>query len=798
MLVPVKWLREYVDIENISVKELEEKLIMTGSNTEGTFRIVEDVEKIVVGKILSERGHENADKLRVLMIEVGGEEPVQIVTGATNCVAGDFVPVALHGALIAGGVKIKKGKLRGELSQGMLCSLAELGVNKKLVPKAFDEGVLILEDDSTPGQPIVEALGIDDIVVEFEITSNRPDCLSMLGIARETAASFNLAMNVNKPEIKKEHGDVNTLASIEIEAKDLCEQYTARVIENVKVEMSPMWMQVRLMQAGMRPINAIVDITNYVMLEYGQPIHAFDLDTLADHKIVVRRALKDEKMTTLDDQERKLTEDMLMIADGNGPVAIAGVMGGKETEVSDSTKRLLIEVAAFDKDSIRSTSKKLGLRSEASGRFEKGVSAQFINEVADRVCELVETLGYGDVVKGSINAMGDSRELARVPFNVARISQLIGVELSKETVVEILERLSLTVKEEEGQLVCYPPAFRFDIQKEIDLVEEVARIYGYDRIPTNIPQSGEWGAKTNGQMIEDLTREELLANGINEITTYSFGGPNDLARIGVPADSMLNKQIILTNPLGEEYSAMRTSLLPNLMAVLERNDNRNNDEVRIFEIGNLFFPREMPVTSLPIEKKQLALGMYGKAVDFFSIKGVVENLLNRLGVKDFYFQAEKVNPTFHPGRCANIHWGNHILGTIGEVHPVVSEEFGFKQRTYIADLDFNILLQLTRLDKKYQAIPRYPAMERDLALLVKEEVTNREIELVVKEAAGQYFESIALFDVYRGKQIEDGFKSLAYSLVFRSADKTLVDEDVVKETEKILKALEEKIGAELR
>ena len=796
MRVPVQWIRDYVDFSEIDDRKLIDKLVLTGSNNEGSFKICEGIENIVVGKITQITAHPNAEKLCICQVDVG-DEVIQIVTGATNVFEGAFIPVALHGAVIANNIKIKKGKLRGEASNGMLCSLEEMGFESSSIPKEFDDGILILDKEYPLGMDILEALDLNETVIEFEITPNRPDCLSMIGMAREISASFDL--NTKLPELYQEAGisEINKLASVEIKAEDLCTRYVAKAIKNIKIEASPQWMQLRLMQAGMRPINNIVDITNYVMLEYGQPIHAFDLNSLTNGKIIVRRAEDGEVFETLDGKERKLDSEMLVIADETRSVGIAGVMGGANTEINPQTSMVLIEVASFDKSSIRKTSKTLGLRTEASARFEKGVSNVLPLEVVNRVCYLVEHLGAGEIVPGVIDVYPNGSKTVRIPYTVQGINRVIGTQLSETQIVECLNKLEIVTETQNG-LVAVIPHFRLDLQKEIDLVEEVSRIYGYDKIGMTLPKLDVWGAKTNAQLIKDDVKFELLSNGVDEILSYSFVSKRDLDRINLPGESLLRNQVALINPLGEEFSVMRTTLIPNVLEVLARNSNRKNKTVRIFEIGSIFIPREIPVTQLPIEKESLTIGVIGEHEDFFSIKGIVENVLGCLGIEGFYFDKEQNHPTFHKGRCANILWNGHVLGILGEVHPNVVENFDLNERAYIADLDYNILLQIVRQDKKYKAIPKYPAIERDIAVLVKDEITSMQIENVVRSTAGGLLESVKMFDMYKGKQITEGFKSVAYELVFRASDRTLVDEEVNKIFSKVLKALECEIGAQLR
>ena len=796
MRVPIEWIKDYVDLGSIDERKLIDKLVLTGSNNEGSYHTCEGIENIVVGKILNIASHPNAEKLCICQIDVGSEV-LQIVTGATNISEGDYIPVAIHGAVIAKDIKIKRGKLRGEESNGMLCSLEEMGFEKSSIPKEFDDGILILDGAYPLGMDIIECLKLNASVIEFEITPNRPDCLSMIGMAREIVASFDLSLKLPETYVEEAPSEIEKYASVEVLDTDLCPRYVAKVIKDIKVEPSPLWMQLRLMQAGMRPINNIVDITNYVMLEYGQPIHAFDLNALSKGRIVVRRAHEDEVIETLDDKSRTLDTEMLVITDGAHAVAIAGVMGGANTEISQNTQNVLIEVASFDKANIRKTSKVLGLRTEASSRFEKGVSAALPMEVADRVCYLIELLNAGTVVPGVIDSNPQGPKPVRIPFEVAAINRVIGSNLSKDEMIALLAKLEIETIEEEG-CIALIPHFRLDLHKQIDLVEEVARLYGYEKIGMTLPKLDVWGAKTNAQLIKDRVKFELLTNGVDEILSYSFVSKKDLDRIHLAESSLLRNQVALINPLGEEFSVMRTTLVPNILEVLARNSNRKNKMVRIFEIGSVFIPKEVPVVQLPIEKENLTIGLIGEHEDFFTLKGIVENVLTGLGIEDFIFEKELNHPTYHKGRCANILWKGHVLGILGEVHPLVAENFDLAERAYLADLDYNILIQLAKEDKKYVAVPKYPAIERDIAVLVKDDITSHQIESVVKETAGSLLESVKMFDIYKGKQIEEGYKSVAYALVFRADERTLVDDEVNKIFNKVLKALEDDLGAQLR
>ncbi|MBN2797141.1 MAG: phenylalanine--tRNA ligase subunit beta [Clostridia bacterium] len=798
MLIPVKWLSEYVNISDIDVKTLEDRLIMSGSNTETVHETLKNVENIVVGKILKIEQHPDADKLKVLAVDLG-DEVVQIVTGATNVLENVYLPVCKVNSVLADGTKIKKGKLRGVESYGMLCSYQELGFETSVIPKAFVDGVWLLDQAYPLGTPIGEIENLKDHVIEFEITPNRPDCLSIIGMAREAAATFDLPLNYPSEIIENTHGNVHDYVKIKIENPELCPRYAGRVVTDVKIGPSPLWMQLKLIKAGMRPTNNIVDITNYVLLEYGQPIHAFDLDTLKHKEIVIRAAKEGEKITTLDDQERELEAGMLLITDQNEPIALAGVMGGANTEVSSTTQNILIEVANFDKKSIRKTSRTLQLRSEASSRYEKGVSQNLVLSAMSRVCHLIEATGAGKIVEGVIDVEPVKRTIEAVEVRTKRINGLLGLNLTAEQMANYLRRLEIEVEIKEDVLVCTPPHQRLDLLKEVDFAEEIARLYGYDVIPSTLFRGNEWGALTNGQTMIKETRELLVACGLNEVTTYSFVSPKTHEQINLSEHSILRNAVQLMNPLGEEYSIMRTTLLPNLLEVLARNYKRSVKAAQAFEVGNVFFPKQQPIVELPIEKKMLVLGMYGENQDFYTLKGVLEKLFETFGVRNYKYEPETTHATYHPGRCANVILGdNHVLATLGEVHPQVLSNYDVDVPIMVCELDMNMLMQITNTYKKFDGIPKYPASTRDLAVLVKDEITNQMVIDIIKAKGGKFLESAEIFDVYKGEQIEKGYKSMAYALSFRAPDRTLVDEDVNKAMEKILKQLEDELGAELR
>jgi len=795
MKAPLSWLKDFVDIE-VESKELADAMTMSGSKVEGIEVQGEEISKVVVGKIVSLEKHPNADRLQVSKVDVGSEV-LQVVTGATNIKVGDYIPVALHGATLPGGVKITKGKLRGVESNGMMCSIQELNLTKDDYPEAAEDGIFILEEGLPLGKDIKEVLGLNETVLDFEITSNRPDCLSILGLAREAAAT--LKSRFKKPEIKvKEEGDeAHKYASVEIQAPDLCPRYAARIVKDVKIMPSPKWMRDRLKAAGVRPINNIVDITNYVMLELGQPMHAFDLEYLEDRKIVVRRAFEGEVITTLDDQERKLDPSMLMIADGKKAVAVAGVMGGANSEITENTKTILFESANFDGISVRLTAKKLGMRTEASSRFEKGLDVENVITAVNRAAQLVEELGAGTVCKGIIDCYPGKQEQRSVAFSPERINALLGTSVSKDEMVEIFTRLELEVDEE--NMVVKVPSFRPDIEREADLAEEVARFYGYNNIKATLLEGKATtvGRKTYKQRIEDIVVNTMLSCGLYETYTYSFTSPKVFDMIRLPMDSKLRKAVVISNPLGEDYSIMRTTTIPDMLRCLSTNYNRRVEEARLFELSYVYLPVDDQVTQLPEEKQTLTIGMYGE-LDFFDLKGVIEELMAALGIDKCEFVPEKNNPSFHPGRTANLEIKGKVIGTIGQIHPEAAKKFECPEETYVGIVDFMSLVKYSSLTSEYKQLPRYPAVTRDIAMLVKDEIMVKQIEDIIKQSSGKILEEIKLFDVYKGKQVPEGMKSVAYSITFRAEDRTLTDDDVNKAMERILDGLKNNLGAQLR
>lgn len=808
MLVPIEWLKDYTDI-NADTEEFCDRMIMSGSNLETCEHFCEEMENVVVGKIEKIEKHPDADKLVVCMLNVGQGEPVQIVTGAPNVFEGAYVPVALHKSRIPGplhgkakekgGTRITKGKLRGVESFGMLCSAGELGFDDKVVPVAHKDGIWILEKEYLPGQDFAEALGLKQPVVDFEITPNRPDCLSMMGMAREAAATFGTPLRYPDTDcVSETDRKAQDFIQVEIKEPDLCRRYAARIVTDVKIGQSPWWLQKRLMYAGMRPINNIVDITNFVMLEFGQPIHAFDIRQIADQKIVVECAQEGESFTTLDNNRRTLTKDMLLIKDGKRGVAIAGVMGGLNSEIEQDTTTILIESANFNGDSVRKTSKTLGLRTEASSRFEKGIDPNLCQVAADRVCRLIEILGCGKVASGTVDVYPKEIKASAVDVRVDRINQVLGIHLDAQDMIDIFKRLEMKVEGTGPVLKVTPPTVRQDMLEEVDFIEEVARMYGYDRLPVTLPKGNRESGKSRERTLVDLGRNALCAMGLNEVQTYSFVSPKGVDNIRIGEDSWERDFVKILNPLGEENSVMRTILTPNMLEVLGRNCSRNIDRVMAFEIGSTFTTNFIRPEDLPEEETGLAIGLYGKDMDFFVLKGIVTELLKNLGVKEVSFVSESDYGVYHPGRCARIATGDEELGIMGEIYPDVADKYGISTRAYCCELFFDTVIRHANIEKVYEPLPKYPATSRDIALLVDEAVQVGEIEAIIKEQGGSILENVQLFDVYRGKQVAEGKKSAAFALTYRDKQKTLTDEEVAKVHDKVLDALKEKLNAVLR
>lgn len=794
MLVPLKWLRDYVDIDR-ETQEFADMMTMTGSKVEKVEFFGKETNGVEVCKILEIEQHPDADRLKVTKVEVADGQILQIVTNATNINVGDYVPVARIGAVLPGDFKIKKGKLRGVLSEGMFCGAEELTIPSQYVEEHKKDGIYILDhqDSFELGMDVREALGINDALIEFEITSNRPDCRSIIGIAREAAVT--LGKELKYPQITVNGSDEEMKFEIDVQT-ELCKRYCGKVIKDVKVGPSPYWMQRRLIEAGMRPINNIVDITNYVMLELGQPLHAFDLEDIKYDKMIVKLAQEGEKFTTLDGVQRTLISDMLVIGNQDKTLDLAGIMGGENSEVKDNTTSIFLEGASFAKENIRATSKKLGLRTEASSRFEKGIDVNLTEAAVNRACQLIEELGCGTVLNGMLDYYPKKEEVQKITANPERINKLLGVNVPMDQFINILERLEFKCNLiSSDKLELEVPSFRLDICEDADILEEVARIYGYENIPSaTLEGNATAGVKTNKQKFMDNVKSNSIAVGLNEILTYSFVSPRGVDKLNLAEDDERREFVKIINPLGEETSVMRTTLIPNMLDVISTNLSHKVEEVYAFECGNTFRPQE----GLPVETKKLSIGMYGKEVDFFSIKGAVETILTNVGFDGYEVEPETKNLTFHPGRCAKLVYNNICIGTFGELHPDVLENYDLNQRVYVAEIDIDLVFENLNNSKVYNPLPKYPATTRDIALLVKDEVFVKQIEDIIKANGSDILESYQLFDVYKGAQIEEGHKSIAYSITYRSKDKTLTDEDVAKVHDKIVSELSEKLNANLR
>ena len=819
MLVPILWLRDYTDMK-LPTEDFCEKMIMSGSNLEEVISFGKGISGILAGKILKLEKHPGADKLQICTVDVGQASPVQIVTGAANVFEGAIVPVAVDGSHLPGplhgqpktegGVTINKGSLRGVESFGMLCSASELGFDDKVIPTVHRDGIWILEPDTPVGKDILEALGLDSESVDFEITPNRPDCLSILGMARETAATLGTKISYPDTKCLNEEGKASDFIDVEIKAPDLCPRYTARVVKDVKIGPSPWWLQQRLMFAGMRPINNIVDITNFVMLEYGQPLHAFDIRQVEGSSIVVDRAVEGEAFVTLDGTERKLGKDMLLIKDGKKPIALAGVMGGLNSEIVGDTTTVIIESANFNKDSIRATSKKIGLRTEASSRFEKGIDPNLCGTAADRVCRLIELIGAGKATAGSVDRYPNPPEIKTINVRVDRVNKVLGTALSADEMKAIFRSLEMEVAEvpqaAEGQgstiLKVTPPTVRMDLEIEEDFIEEVARIYGYDKLPSTLPRESSQSGKPEARGLMDMARETMCALGCNEIQTYSFVSPKGVDQIKIAQGGRERSFVRIINPLGEDTSVMRTILTPNMLEVMGRNFSRKIEAARAFEIGNTFMADLLDSEALPEEASALSMGLYGPSESFYTLKGIVTALLDKFGIDSPIFEGESEYGVYHPGRCARIMAGRGQdlteLGIMGEIHPDVADNYGIDTRCYCCELNLESLVKIADITKAYKPLPKYPSTSRDIAMLVEEDIAVGAMKAVIHDAGKSLLEKVELFDIYRGKQVEDGKKSCAFSLTYRSPDKTLTDEEVGKVHNEVLTALKENFNAVLR
>ncbi|MDE7253926.1 MAG: phenylalanine--tRNA ligase subunit beta [Acetatifactor sp.] len=807
MNTSLSWIKAYVPDLDCTAQEYRDAMTLTGTKVEGFERKDKNLDKIVVGQIEKIDRHPDADKLVVCQVNIG-TETIQIVTGAPNVKEGQKVPVVLDGGKVAGGhdggplpedgIAIKAGKLRGVESNGMMCSIEELGSNRDMYPEAPEEGIYIFKDDVEVGADAVELLGLRDTVFEYEVTSNRVDCYSVLGIAREAAATFRKPFH---PPVVKACGngeDVNDYVSVEVKDTDLCTRYCARVCKNIKIGPSPEWMQRRLASSGIRPINNLVDITNYVMEEYGQPMHAFDLDTVEGHKIIVRRAKDGDQFQTLDGQMRKLDGEVLMICDAEKEIGIAGIMGGENSKITDDVHTVLFEAAIFNGANIRKSAKRLGLRTDASGKFEKGLEPRNAEDAINRACQLIEELGCGEVVGGIVDVKEPIPELRELPFEPERYNRLLGTNVRNEEMLEIFSRLDIRAVEENGQMKLVLPAFRQDLIGMADIAEEVARFYGYDKIPTTLPS----GESTNGKLsyklrIEQKARDIAEYCGFSQGMTYSFESPKVFDKLLLSADDKLRKTVTISNPLGEDFSIMRTISLNGMLTSLATNYNRRNKNVKLYELGNIYIPKALPVTELPDERMQFTLGFYGEG-DFFTMKGVIEEFLESVGLKDKKEYDPNAGKTFlHPGRQALVKYQGHVLGYFGEVHPEVCDTYGIGTKAYVAVLDMPEVVPLTTFDRKYEGIARFPAVSRDISMVVPKEVLVGQIEQMIAQRGGKILESYSLFDIYEGSQIKEGFKSVAYSITFRAKDKTLEEADVSAAMKKILNGLEQ-MGIELR
>ena len=782
MNLSMRWLEEFVHVDT-PIHDYCEALTMSGSKVEGYTVEGDEIQNVVVGRVLSMERHPNSDHMWICQVDVGREAPVQIVTGAQNVHVGDLVPAALHKSHLPGGVVITRGKLRGVESNGMLCSLKELGLTVHDFPYAIEDGIFILQEACAVGEDIRHAIGLDDTVVEFEITSNRPDCLSVIGLARETAATYRLPLRLHTPVVKGCGGSVHDLLRVRVENPALCMRYMAAVVRNIHVAPSPRWLRERLRACGVRPINNIVDITNYVMLEYGQPMHAFDLKYVKDGQIVVRNAVEGETLTTLDGAVRTLSPEMLVIADAEKPSAVAGVMGGETSGIHEDTNTIVFESACFKGSSVRLTAKKLGMRTESSGRFEKGLDPMNCEGALLRALELVELLGAGEVVSGVIDIDNADHTPRRVPFDADWMNRFLGIELTAGEMIELLRPLDITV--ENG--LCTVPSYRADLEQKADIAEEVARMYGYDKIPTTALRGTAQAVVTPQQDFERRINTAMIAMGYDEIVTYSFMSPKMYDKIGLPAESPLRRSVTITNPLGEDTSIMRTTGLPSMLDTLARNYNNRNPQSYLYEISSEYLPREGE--DLPEEKAVLMIGCYGEEADFFTLKGTVESLLARLNLPRADYTAVSTHPSYHPGRFAVITAGKAELGSVGEIHPAVLENFGLGCRAWVARLDIAALFAARLPEGRYHALPRFPASTRDLAVICDDALPVAVIEKEIRTAVGGILEQIRLFDVYRGVPVPAGKKSVAYSLVLRAPDRTLTVEECDKAVEKALKSL---------
>ena len=804
MNTSLSWIKMYVPDLDVTAQEYTDAMTLSGTKVEGFEKLDADLDKIVIGQIEKIEKHPDADKLIVCQVNVG-TETVQIVTGAPNVKVGDKVPVVLDGGKVAGnhdgkmtpgGIPIRAGKLRGVESRGMMCSIEELGSDREFYPEAPELGIYIFPEDAQVGGNAIQALGLDDVVFEYEITSNRVDCYSVIGIAREAAATF--GKKFCPPEVKVTGNDekASDYVQVRVDEPELCPRYCARVVKNVKLGPSPKWMQRCLAANGIRPINNLVDITNYVMEEYGQPMHAYDLDTIAGRQIIVRRASQGETFVTLDGQERKLDENVLMICDGEKAVGLAGIMGGENSMITDQVHTVLFEAACFDGTNIRLSAKRVGLRTDASGKFEKGLDPNNAEAAIHRACQLMEELGAGEVVGGMVDVYPRKREPVRVPFEPEKINALLGTEISPEQMLSYLEPLELAYDKETNEIVA--PTFRQDIERTADIAEEVARFYGYDHIPVTLPSGEATVGKLSFKLrIEEIARDVAEYCGFSQGMCYSFESPKVFDTLRIPEGDVLRRTVEILNPLGEDFSIMRTTPLNGMLTSLATNYNRRNKDVRLYELGNVYLPRELPLQELPEERMLFTLGMYGQG-DFYDMKGVAEEFLDQVGMKKrIEYDGNAGRPYLHPGRQANILYEGTEIGYLGEIHPQVADRYGIGERTYVAVIDILKVLDYATFDRKYEGIARFPAVTRDLSMVVPKEIQAAQIEHMIIQRGGKILESVQLFDIYEGAQIQEGCKSMAYSVVFRSREKTLEEQEVAAAMKKILNGLSG-LGIQLR
>ena len=804
MNTTLSWIKAYVPDLDCTAQEYTDAMTLSGTKVEGYEAADRDLEKIVIGQIEKIERHPDADKLIICQVNIGSET-IQIVTGAPNVKEGDKIPVVLDGGRVAGnhdgkmtegGIKIKKGKLRGVESNGMMCSIEELGSTKELYPEAPEYGIYIFPEEAEVGADAIEELGLHDVTFEYEITSNRVDCFGVIGIAREAAATF--GKEFHPPVVTPTGNSENAADYIKVTVKDndLCPRYCARVVKNIHIAPSPKWMQRRLAAAGIRPINNIVDITNYIMEEYGQPMHAYDYDQLAGHEIVVRRAEKGEKFVTLDDQERTLDENVLVICDGEKSVGIAGIMGGENSMITDDVKTMLFEAACFDGTNIRLSSKRIGLRTDASAKFEKGLDPNNAEEAINRACQLIEELGAGEVVGGMADVYPVVKQPVRIPFEPDRINALLGTDISADQMLAYFKKIDLGYDEATNEVIA--PTFRQDLFRTADLAEEVARFYGYANIPTTLPS----GEATTGKLPFDLrvraTAQDIAEFcGFSQGMMYSFESPKAFDKLLIPADSKVRNAIRIMNPLGEDFSIMRTQSVNGMLTSLAFNYSHRNKNVRLYELGNIYLPNSLPLTELPDERMQFTLGMYGDG-DFFTMKGVVEEFLEKVGITcRKTYSPESGKPFLHPGRQADIYCGETLVGYLGEVHPTVAATYGIGERAYLAVLDMPEIVALATYDRKYQSIAKFPAVTRDISMVVPKSILAGQIEEMIIKRGGQNLEGCELFDIYEGAQIKAGFKSMAYSITFRAKDRTLGESDITAAMKKIWNGLES-MGIEIR